>query len=70
MFYVLYIVIQCQLVINHKILIASFQNLLLSTMGKIFSMQHFEIWDNLHEMSDPVFWKKKKKIIDSVVWEK
>ena len=58
-------------------------NLTLSTLGKIFSRQHFEIFfsffprnqdltfhanclqgDNLHEMSDPVYVKNKKNIIN------
>ena len=53
-----------------------------STLGKIFSRQHIEIFflffpgniiehfmqtvsngDNLHEMSNPVFWKNKKNFI-------
>ena len=58
-------------------------SLTLSTLGKIFSRQHFEIFflifprkqdltfhanclqgDNLHEMSDPVYVKNKKNIIN------
>ena len=44
-------------------------SLTLSTLGKIFSRQHIEIFsyfscngDNLHKMSNPVFWEKYKKI--------
>ena len=59
------------------------KSLTLSTLGKIFSRQHLEIFflifprkqdltfhanclqgDNLHEMSDPVYAKNKKNIIN------
>ena len=60
---------------------------MLSTLGKIFSRRHFELFFlfsqktgfdiscnlspmetsyQLHEMSTPVFWQKKKKILETV----
>ena len=63
------------------IALSSWYGLTLSTLGKIFSRRHFEIFflffsenriwhfmqivslgDNLHEMSNPVFWEKIRKI--------
>ena len=58
---------------NHTIV---YTTITLSTLGKIFSRRHlnifsYMIWhfmqivsieDNLHEMSNPVFWKKRRTI--------